>query len=223
MLPWEKLAHGEAPDGTRLDLTRRGHEYLIRAGGLDLMSSEDVPSSKSLAELGCKHIGRSRAARVLVGGLGMGYTLRAALDCTGPKTVVELAEYVPCVVEWNRTVLGHFADHPLADPRTELHITDVRERIRAGKARYDAILLDVDNGPVALAHPTNDALYSKRGLSEIAAALGPGGVLGVWSIADEPFFTTRLSKAGFATKLHRVLGSRKGRGKNHYIWVARRP
>jgi spermidine synthase len=222
VLPWIELARAEAPDGQRLVLRRRGQSYLIVAGGHDLMSSEDEGSSRDLAILGCAHLPRAGAARVLVGGLGMGFTLRAALEATGPQVAVEVAELVPEVVDWNRGELGALAGRPLDDPRTTLTAGDVRAPIRAARARYDAILLDVDNGPDALAHAANEALYGRRGLAEIRAALRPGGVLCVWSFTDDPSFTARLERAGFAAKLHRVTGSRKGRGRYHFIWIARR-
>jgi spermidine synthase len=220
MRPWEELARATAPDGTRLELRRRGHELLIRAGGRDLMSSEDDRSSKALAQLGCAHIDTHRAARVLVGGLGMGFTLRAALDATGPSAIVQTAELVADVADWNRTWIGALADHPLDDPRSDLRIEDVRDAIRAAHRAFDAILLDVDNGPDALAHDRNEALYGSRGLAEIREALVPGGVLGVWSFSDDPGFTARLRRAGFRPEVHRVPASRKGRGRVHVVWIA---
>lgn len=220
MRPWEELARAEAPDETLLELRRRGHEYLIRAGGYDLMSSEDDVSSRALAELGCKHVGPEHPARVLVGGLGMGFSLRAALDAVGPRGRVEVAELVPAVVEWNRRWLGELAGQPLLDPRTEVYVGDVRDRLREPGQGYDAILLDVDNGPDALAHPSNEGLYGRAGLVQAKAALRPGGVLAVWSFSDEPAFTRRLGQAGFAARTHRVAASRKGRGRHHVIWVA---
>lgn len=223
MQPWERLAHATAPDGEPLELMRRGHEWRIRAGGTELMSSEDEPSSRSLAELGCAHLERDAKARVLVGGLGMGFTLREALDRVGPGSVVEIAELVPEVVTWNEGPLGPLAAHPLRDPRVEVHVGDVRARIGAGRARYDAILLDVDNGPIRVAHAANDALYADRGITETWAALRPGGVLGVWSLSDDARYTKRLERRGFLVDVHRVFGSRKGRGREHVIWIARRP
>lgn len=226
MLPWERLGEAIAPDGARLELRRRGHEYRIWAGGVELMSNEDEPSSRALADLGCAHLAaadRRAAPRVLVGGLGMGYTLRAALDLVGPRGVVEIAELVPEVVAWNEGPLGPLAGHPLRDPRTELHVGDVRARIDPARDRYDAILLDVDNGPIRVAHEANDALYSPRGIAAASRALRPGGVLGVWSLADDARFTTRLQRGGLEVQVHRVFGSRKGRGREHVIWIARRP
>lgn len=222
MLPWERIAQTTAADGTLLELRRRGREWLILAGGRDLMSSEDEGSSRALADLGCAHLERSRAARVLIGGLGMGYTLRAALDRVGPKAQVEVAELVPAVAEWNRGPLGELAGHPLADPRTVLRLEDVASCIAAGEGTYDAILLDVDNGPIALAHAKNDALYHRRGLERARRALRPGGVFGVWSLLDDGRFTRRLAQSGFSAVVHRVPGSRKGRGREHVVWIATR-
>ncbi len=219
MIPWETLATAEAPDGEPLELRRRGDEYRIRAGGLELMSTEDEPSSRSLAELGCARLTRGPKTRVLVGGLGMGFTLRAALDLVGSGRV-EVAELVPAVVAWNEGPLGPFAGHPLRDPRCDLFVGDVRVRIRAAKELYDAILLDVDNGPIALAHAGNNALYGSRGIAEAYNALKPGGVLGVWSLRDDKRFTVRLRRQGFEARTERVFGSRKDRGREHVIWVA---
>jgi spermidine synthase len=224
MIPWEHIASTVAPDGQRLELKRRGREYLVMAGGHDLMSSEDEGSSRALADLGCAHIDREKSALVLVGGLGMGYTLRAALDAVGPRAVVEVSEFVPAVAEWNRAELSALAGAPLDDPRCRLHIGDVRRRIEgAAPDSYDAILLDIDNGPVPLAHQQNEAVYGAKGLAAAWRALRPGGVFGVWSFSDDRRFTQRLERQGFATKLHRVTGSRKGRGRFHVIWVAQRP
>lgn len=223
MKPWEKLATAAAPDGETLELRRRGHEYLIYAGGYDLMSSEDDASSIALSKLGCAHICGAEAPRVLIGGLGMGYTLRAALDALGPKAIVEVAELVPAVVDWNREWLGQLAGAPLDDPRTVLIVDDVRVPIRAGNTGYDAILLDVDNGPDALAHKQNDGLYSQRGIKEAFCALKPGGVFGVWSFDDDAAFTKRLKKQGFSVETNKVSASKKGRGRFHQIWTAKRP
>jgi spermidine synthase len=220
MLPWQVIEQAAAPDGTILELRVRGKEYLIRADGRDLMSRADEVSSRALAELGCAHIDRGTFARVLVGGLGMGYTLRAALDQLGEHAIVEVAELVPAVARWNQAVLGALADHPLQDPRTKLHLGDVRARIRAARAGYHAILLDVDNGPDALAHSSNDALYGARGISEAWTALRPGGVFAIWSFSDDPNFTRRLERRGFTVRLQRVSASRKGRGRYHFVWLA---
>lgn len=220
MLPWRELDRATAPDGAAISLHQRGHEFLIRAGGHDLMSSHDDVSSRALARLGCDAL-RSRATpRVLVGGLGMGFTLRAALDAVGPQAIVEVAELVDHVVQWNQGPLAALAGRPLDDPRTRVFIGDVRDAIRKGS--WDAVLLDVDNGPDALAHDANDGLYGRRGIAEAWAGLQPGGVYGVWSFSDDPKFTRRLSAQGFDARVERIKASRRGRGRHHYVWVARR-
>lgn len=220
MRPWEKLERAQAPDGTLIELSRRDGEYLIRAGGYDLMSSEDDVSSRALAEHGCAHLAGRGGVRVLVGGLGMGFTLREALNRTGSDAVVEVAEFVPAVVDWNRGPLGDLAGRPLSDSRTELHVTDVADCIAAADGFYDAILLDVDNGPDALAHERNEALYGRQGLLRARRALIRGGVLGVWSFDDDDGFTKRLRDCGFHVHVERVAASRKGRGRHHFVWVA---
>lgn len=223
MIPWEKLAKATAPDGQILELRRRGHEYLIYAGGHDLMSSEDDVSSVALSDKGCAHLRNDVPVRVLVGGLGMGYTLRAALDRVSAKSIVEIAELVPAVVDWNHEWLGDLAQRPLDDPRTRLLVGTVQKPIRTANNAYDTILLDVDNGPDALAHSKNNSLYSKQGIDETFGALKPGGVFGVWSFSDDPGFTKRLSQRGFAVTTHKISASKKGRGRFHQIWTARRP
>jgi spermidine synthase len=221
MKPWETLDTSTAPDGERLDLRRRGHEFLILAGGYDLMSSEDDGSSKALASLGIAALGRA-AKHVLVGGLGMGFTLREALDQVGDDGVVEVAELVEAVVQWNQGPLADVAGRPLEDPRARVFQGDVAARIRNPPQRFDAILLDVDNGPDALAHDGNERIYSGSGLAAARDALTPGGVLGVWSFSDDRKFTARCKKAGFETRVERVNASRRGRGRYHYIWIAKR-
>jgi len=218
VLAWETLGKSTAPDGVELELRRRGREFLIRAGGYDLMSSDDEGSSRALADLGLKALARP-AKHVLVGGLGMGYTLRAALDAVGPDAIVEVAELVPAVVEWNRNVLADVAGRPLEDRRARVFEGNVLDRIGQAKGTLDAILLDVDNGPDALAHDGNEAIYAKTGLDRARAALKPGGVLGVWSFSDDAAFTRRCRRAGFETRVERVPASRKGRGRHHFIWL----
>lgn len=221
MKPWETLDTATAPDGEALDLRRRGHEFLIRAGGYDLMSSEDDGSSKALSSLGIGALGRP-AKHVLVGGLGMGFTLREALDRVGPDATVEVAELVEAVVRWNEGPLAEVAGRPLDDPRTRIFQGDVGGRIRNPPQPFDAILLDVDNGPDALAHDRNESIYSAGGLDAAYGALAPGGVLGVWSFSDDRKFTSRCKRAGFTTQVEKVPASRKGRGRFHYIWLAKR-
>jgi spermidine synthase len=223
MRAWEHVAEARAPDGTLLELHRRGDEFLILAGGYDLMSSEDAVSSCALAELGCAHLSRADAARVLIGGLGMGFTAQAALLASGPQARIEIAELVPAVVEWNRATLAVLTNHPLDDARVELLLGDVSDVIRDARGSYDAILLDVDNGPDSLAHAANDRLYDHAGIVAVRCALRPGGVLAVWSYSDDASYTRRLRAAGFEVSVVRVAASRKGRGRRHYIWLATAP
>lgn len=221
MRPWEHLDDAVAPDGSRVELLRRAHEYLIRVDGYDLMSNEDESSARSLAELGCRGLAERHDVRVLIGGLGMGYTLRAALDALGPRALVEVAELIDVLVAWNRGPLADLAGAPLTDRRATVWTGDVFERIASSKAQWDAILLDVDNGPDALAHADNARLYETDGIHAARRALRPQGLLGAWSFSDDRGFTRRLERAGFEVRVERVEGSRKGRGRFHYIWLAR--
>jgi spermidine synthase len=221
MKPWEQLGNADAPDGTALHLSRRGSEYLIRADGRDLMSSHDRASSCSLGELGCEHIRDSAEPRVLIGGLGMGFTLRAALDALGRGARVDIAELVPGVIEWNRGPLGPLADQPLLDPRSVLTVGDVHVSIAEARGLYDAILLDVDNGPDALAHPENERIYQRAGIDAARRALRKGGVFAVWSYDEDGGFVRKLESAGFEVDVRRVQGSRRGRGRRHVIVLAR--
>jgi spermidine synthase len=222
MLPWEKLAETTAPDASLVELLRRGREYLIRVAGLDLMSNEDASSASALAELGCAHLTETQASRVLVGGLGMGFTLAAALAHTGPSATVEVAELIEEIVVWNRGPLAELAGRPLDDSRAVVRLGDIGDMLEKTENRYDAILLDVDNGPDSLVHEANERLYAAPLLGAARRALRPGGVLAVWSFTDDVAFTRRLKHAGFQVEVKPVKGSQKGRGRVHYIWLARR-
>ena len=217
MKPWVELARAK-PEGTGvLSLHQRGDEYVIRVDGELLMSSRRHESEDRLATIGCAHM-RGTAPRVLVGGLGMGYTLRAVLDLLPPRGEVVQAEISADVVEWNRGVLGPLAGRPLDDPRTRVHLGDVLDAMRAAPAAYDAILLDIDNSPHALTRAANRALYDERGLRAALRALRPRGCLAVWSAAETPEFERRLKKAGFAVESH-VAHARPGGGGRHTIYT----
>jgi len=225
VIPWENLDRARAPGGAELSLHRRGDEYVIRVGGSDLMNNRQHGSEDALAELGCAGLGTAPRARVLIGGLGMGFTLRAALDRLAPTAAVEVAELVPAVIAWNRGLLAPLAGAPLEDPRVTVHTGDVVALIAGSRDRYDAILLDVDNGPDALTSPSNARLYGVNGLARIRTALAPHGILGVWSAADDVRFTARMARAGYEVRVERVLArhnARRPRGKRHVIWIARR-
>ncbi len=225
MIPWEKLGESDAPGGGKLTLHRRGHEYAIRVDGQELMGNRQHGSEDALAQLGCEGLGEVAKVRVLIGGLGMGFSVRAALDVLRADAKVEVAELVPAVVAWNRGPLSPLAGAPLDDRRVEVHEVDVVAHIAAARERYHAIMLDVDNGPDALTSPGNARLYGAAGLQRAGQALRPGGTLAVWSAADDARFTARLERAGFRVHVERVLarhnGAKRG-GKRHVLWLAQR-
>jgi spermidine synthase len=220
--PIERLGETRAPDGTPLALTRRDDEYMILASGKPLMTSRMHGSEDTLATLGCRDL-PPRAPRVLIGGLGMGFTLRSALDLLPADALVVVAELVPAVVEWNRGPLGPLAGHPLDDPRVRIDMRDVGDVIRSSTAVFDAILLDVDNGPDAFTLAGNASLYGDAGIAAARRALKPGGALAVWATEEDKRFVQRLGRAGFAAATERVR-ARAGRGRSrHVIFVARAP
>lgn len=223
MIRWEHLATAQVPDGGgELRLMRRGQEFSIMApGGIELMNSRLSGSEEALARLAIARVGE--AARLLVGGYGMGFTLRAALAALGPEGRVTVAELVPEVIDWARGPMAHLTAGGLEDPRTTVEIGDVGQVIRGGAGAYDAILLDVDNGPEGLSRPANDRIYDAGGLAAARAALKPGGVLAVWSSAPSEAFTRRLRGAGFAVEVLSVRASIHKRGGRHTIWMAARP
>jgi spermidine synthase len=179
-------------------------------------------SEKELSKLGCAYLTSTENAHVLVGGLGMGYTLAAALQAVSQSSQVTVAELIPEVVDWNKGPLGNCAKNPLQDPRTKVHIGDVRALLRIGKPTYDAILLDVDNGPEGLTQKNNSSIYSSQGLEYIYQTLRPKGMLAIWSAGPDHLFTVRLDKAGFRTDT-RVVRARPGKGSRHTIFLARKP
>ena len=223
MKTWETLAHATTPDGGAMRLSCRDGEYVIWVDGRSLMSSRAHGSEESLAEAGCGHLRGAAAPRVLVGGLGMGYTLRAALDVLPADARVVVAELVPEVVTWNRDPLGALAGHPLRDTRVRVAVEDVGFTLRAHPRRFDAILLDVDNGPAAFTAQLNSSLYSAQGLAAAHASLVSGGVLAVWSAWDDDGFTRRLRSQGFTTRSSRVRARREKRGSHHTIFVGVKP
>ncbi len=222
MKPWEPIAETTTPDGTSLTLTRHTDEYVILANGKSLMSSRMHGSEEAMAALACRRARTLEQPCVLVGGLGMGFTLRATLDLLPPRAVVVLAELVPAVVEWNRGPLGPLAAHPLKDKRVRIEIGDVAATMRASPGRFDAVLLDVDNGPSAFTEPGNAALYDNRGVAVARDALKSGGVLAVWSAWDNRKFEQRLRHAGFRVEVERVRGRLKKGGPRHAIFLDHR-
>lgn len=223
MIPWEVLGETTAPDGTRLALTRRGTEYVILANGKGLMSNRMHGSEEALASLGLKTMPEPEAPCVLVGGLGMGYTLRATLDHLPADATVYVAELLPAIVEWNRGPLGPLAKHPLDDPRVQVASGDVADTLRANRGRYDAILLDVDNGPAAFTTDFNGGLYDNAGVTLARTALKRGGTLAVWSAWDDRKFEQRLRWAGFSVSVEHVRARLKKGGPHHTIFLGRLP
>lgn len=217
--PWEQLGETLVPGGDVMSLHRRGAEYSLRVGGLELMNSRQHGSEEALAALAVReHAGTVR--NVLIGGLGMGFTLRAALDALPAGARVTVAELVPAVIEWNRGHLGHLAGDPLADPRTTVVAADVAVLLRRAARAYDLILLDTDNGPEGTTRDGNERLYSAVGLRTARAALRPGGLLAVWSAFRSPAFTKRLASAGFSVE-EKTVRARGERGARHVVWLAR--
>ncbi|PWJ84837.1 hypothetical protein C7441_104104 [Pseudaminobacter salicylatoxidans] len=222
MLPWVQLDSAMAPGGGELRLKQRGTEFSIMLGTNELMNSRLSGSEEALAKLSCDRIRARRSPHMLIGGLGMGFTLRAALSELGADAHVTVAELVPSVVAWGRGPMAQVFGGCLDDPRVTVRETDVGALINAAKSLYDAILLDVDNGPEGLTRPANDALYSLAGLSRARAALRPGGILAVWSQGPDRSFTNRLRQAGFAAEEVKVRAGGK-RGARHVIWLAAKP
>ena len=211
------------PDRIDLKLTRRGNEYIILADGKTLMSSRMHGSEEALATVACRRLQSLEQPCVLVGGLGMGFTLRATLDFLPPGAIVEVAELVPAVVDWNRGPLGPLAGHPLKDRRVRVHVGDVAVTLGAGPGRFDAVLLDVDNGPAAFTSSDNAWLYGDKGLAAARAALKIGGVLAVWSAREDRKFEQRLRYGGFTVEVERVRARLKKGGPRHTIFLAHKP
>ena len=223
MIPWVHLDTAKVPGGGELRLMQRGAEYSIMAGPIELMNSRLSGSEKALATLPCARVGARPGVRMLIGGLGMGFTLRAALADLPPDAGVVVAELVPAVVAWARGPMAHIFDGSLTDPRVSVIEDDVGEVIRGSRAAFDAILLDVDNGPGGLSREDNDGLYTGAGLAAARRALRSGGVLAVWSAGPDQGFTARLRKAGYAVDEVPVRATGGRRGARHVIWLATAP
>jgi spermidine synthase len=220
--PFELLGQAQAPDGTALKLVRRDDEYLIQADDKPLMSSRTHGSEEALAEAACRKARTLKHPQVLIGGLGMGFTLRAALGALPSQTSVVVVELVPAVVEWNRGPLGALAAFPLSDERVRVEINDVAATMRLCLGQFDAILLDVDNGPAAFTVSNNAALYNDAGIRNACKALKRNGVLAVWSAREDRDFERRLRNAGLSVKVERVSARGKGAGARHTIYLAQK-
>jgi len=221
VIPWVLLDTAKVPGGEgELRLMRRGAEFSIMAGANELMNSRLGGSEKALATLALRRLGDRDDARILIGGLGMGFTLRAALAELGPAARVVVAELAPAVIAWARGPMADIFGDSLTDPRVALHEGDVGGVIAESRCGYDAILLDVDNGPGGVGRAANDDLYSMRGLQAARTALRPGGVLAVWSAGPNAEFVRRLGQAGYIVEEAPVRAGGAARGARHIIWLA---
>jgi spermidine synthase len=221
MIPWLQIDTARVPGAdVELRLMQRGAEFSMMLGQNELMNSRLSGSEGALATLACRRIEAVKRPNLLIGGLGMGFTLRAALAVLAPDARITVAELVPAVIAWARGPMANIFADSLDDPRASILNADVIEVIQSHPAAFDAILLDVDNGPEGLIRKANDALYNLKGLKAIRRALRPGGVLAVWSSGPNPLFSKRLRDAGFAVDEVAVRATAKRRGARHVIWFA---
>jgi spermidine synthase len=223
MKPRQLIATALVPGGEELRLFRRGDDFMIVLDRNELMNSRMSGSEEALAVMTCERLRERRAPRLLIGGYGMGFTLRAALGALPADASVTVAELVSEIIDWARGPMAELTARCLDDPRVKVAQADVAALISDARARWDAILLDVDNGPDGLTRPANDQLYSPAGLARARAALKPGGVLAIWSAAPDPAFTRRLRDSGFAVEQAPVRARSNGKGAHHTIWFARAP
>ena len=222
MIPSERLDEAKVPGSSEtLELWRHDQEYSIRVDRWELMNSRQHGSEEALAELALEAISSVESPHVLTGGLGLGYTLRAALDHSNATSTHTVAELSGAVVDWCRKYFGELANHPLDDPRVRVYEGDVGKLMASRPGTFDAILLDVDNGPEGLTRDENGALYSVDGLRKSRAAPRPGGVLGVWSASRDRGFTRKLEQAKFEVR-EEAVRARRTKGGRHTIWIARR-
>ncbi len=221
MIPWLQIDTARVPGAdVELRLMRRGAEFSMMLGQNELMNSRLSGSEEALATLACRRIEAVKRPNLLIGGLGMGFTLRAALAVLGPDARITVAELVPAVIAWARGPMASIFADSLDDPRASILSADVIEVIQSHASAFDAILLDVDNGPEGLIRKANDALYNPKGLKAVRRALRPGGVLAVWSSGPHPLFSKRLRDAGFDVDEVAVRATAKRSGARHVIWFA---
>jgi spermidine synthase len=223
MIPWLQIDTARVPGAdVELRLMQRGTEFSMMLGPNELMNSRLSGSEEVLATLACKTIEAVKRPHLLIGGLGMGFTLRAALAVLGSDARITVAELVPAVIAWAQGPMADIFGDSLADPRASIRAADVVDVIQSHRSAFDAILLDVDNGPEGLIRKANDALYDLKGLKTIHRALRPGGVLAVWSSGPHPLFSRRLRDAGFAVNEVAVRATARRSGARHLIWLAPR-
>lgn len=219
MNPWIHLDTAQIPGGGELRLMQRGDDFSIMSGSIELMNSRLYGSEAALADLACAKLAGGPSPRLLIGGLGMGFTLRTALTQLPKDARVTVAELVPQVVDWARGPLAGLFGDCLDDPRVTVAMGDVAQLLRDASPPYDAILMDVDNGPDGLNRDANDSLYSVSGLAMTRRAVRHGGVLAVWSAGPDPAFMGRMRRSGFAVEEVKVRASPSGKGARHIIWV----
>lgn len=223
MIPWETLDRSIIPGQIgELTLRKRGDEFSIRTPDTELMNSRIHGSEDMLAEIAIDRLKSNSGLSLLIGGLGMGYTLAAALKQSPSDTRVTVSELIPAVVDWNKKYLGHLADYPLDNSRVTIRIEDIARTISNSKEKWHAILLDVDNGPEGLTCEKNDRLYHWQGLEKTWKALKPGGILAVWSAGPDPDFTRRLERNKFKTQVVKVRARKAKKGSRHIIWIAQK-
>jgi spermidine synthase len=219
----ELLGTAQVPGGAELTLYRRGGDFMIVLGHNELMSTRMMGSEEALATMTCQRLAGRSAPHLLIGGYGMGFTLRAALGVLGADARITVAELVPEIIAWARGPMADVAAGCLDDPRVRLVQGDVADAIADGRGAYDAILLDVDNGPDGLVRPANDRIYSERGMRAAIAALRPGGIVAIWSAGPDPAFTRRLSRSGLIVDEVMVRARSNGKGPRHVIWFCTKP
>src|SRR5712671_6536814 len=221
MIPWLQIDTARVPGAdVELRLMRRGTDFSMMLGQNELMSSRLSGSEEALATLACRRIEAVKRPHLLIGGLGMGFTLRAALAVLGSEARIVVAELVPAVIDWARGPLAEIFGDSLGDIRASIRNADVADVIQSHTGAFDAILLDVDNGPEGLIRQANDALYDSKGLKAIRRALRPGGVLAVWSSGPDPAFSKRLRSTGFDVDEVTVRATTRRSGARHVIWLA---
>ena len=220
MKPRIKIATARTPDGGEMVLYQHDRDFLIEVDGDDLMLSRHNESELELARLGCAHLAGRKAPSVLIGGLGMGYTLRQALDMLSPDAEVMVGELLDAVVEWNRKFLGELNDQPLEDERVELETGNIVELISRSKKRFDAILLDIDNGPSAMTYSGNSRLYGYEGIVSCRNALRKKGCLAVWSAGPSKEYEQLLMRCDFHVRRYRVPVYKGSKSQSRFVWVA---
>ncbi len=221
MIPFRNLAETRTPDGSRFSLHEHDGEYFLKLNGRQLMGSNSTVSELLLADLACKFSSSVERPTILIGGLGLGFSLRRVLEISGPKALAQVSELLPDVIAWNREFLQELNGKLLDDPRVKVLPRDVFDCIKNGPGRYDAILLDVDNGPTSFVQEKNSRIYSGKGLAMIRRALRPSGRVAFWSAEPEPLFLNSLSRAGFRAEEFEAKSHERAKRAAHRIYVGK--